>query len=171
MKQNLSRRHWLAKMTAGMAGVLIAKQGIAATGNNENKNPFNETLALAGPKDVMKITKLEIIPVHSLRTIFIKMHTDAGIVGIGEGTVEGRITTVMAAIKELEPYLIDKDPRQVTHHWQAMYRHGFYRGDIVLTSAISAVDIAMWDIKGKALGVPVYELLGGLTRDRIRLYG
>jgi galactonate dehydratase len=171
MKQNFSRRNWLKKMTAGMAGVVIANQGIARTINEENKQPFNSILALAGPKDAIKITKLEIIPVHTLRTIFIKLHTDAGIIGIGEGTVEGRITTVMAAIKELEQYLIGKDPRQVTHHWQAMYRHGFYRGDIVLTSAISAVDIAMWDIKGKALGVPIYELLGGPTRDRIRLYG
>ncbi len=77
----------------------------------------------------------------------------------------------MAAIKELESYLIGKDPRQPAHHWQAIYRHAFYRGDIVLTSALSAVDIAMWDIKGKALGVPVYELLGGPSRDRIRVYG
>ena len=91
------------------------------------------------------------------------MHTDAGVVGIGEGTVEGRIGTVVAAIKELEPYLIGKDPRQPAHHWQAIYRQAFYRGDIVLTSALSAVDIAMWDIKGKAIGVPVYELLGGPT--------
>jgi galactonate dehydratase len=99
------------------------------------------------------------------------MHTDAGIIGIGEGTVEGRISTVMAAIKELEPYLVGKDPRQPAHHWQAIYRHAFYRGDIVLTSALSAVDIAMWDIKGKALGTPVYDLLGGPSRDRIRVYG
>jgi galactonate dehydratase len=126
---------------------------------------------MTDPKDDIKITKLEIIPVHSLRTIFVKMHTNAGIIGIGEGTVEGRITTTIAAIKELENYLIGKDPRRPAHHWQAMYRHAFYRGDIILTSALSAVDIAMWDIKGKALGVPIYELLGGPTRDRIRLYG
>ena len=154
-----------------MAGLLIAEQGISRIIKSEKHIPLNTDRALADPKDDIKITKLEIIPVHSLRTIFIKMHTNAGIIGIGEGTVEGRITTVMAAIKELEPYLIGKDPRRVVHHWQAMYRHGFYRGDIVLTSAISAVDIAMWDIKGKVLGVPVYELLGGPTRDRIRLYG
>jgi L-alanine-DL-glutamate epimerase-like enolase superfamily enzyme len=98
------------------------------------------------------------------------MHTDAGVVGIGEGTVEGRIGTVAAAIKELEPYLVGKDPRQPAHHWQAIYRQAFYRGDIVLTSALSAVDIAIWDIKGKALGVPVYELLGGLVRDKVVCY-
>jgi galactonate dehydratase len=172
MKQNFRRRNWLKTMSAGIVGMLVAQQGIGRTNREQDqKQPFNASLALADPKDSIKITKLEIIPVHSLRTIFIKMHTDAGIIGIGEGTVEGKITTVMAAIKELEQYLIGKDPRRVTHHWQAMYRQEFYRGDIVLTSAISAVDIAMWDIKGKALGVPVYELLGGLTRDRIRLYG
>jgi galactonate dehydratase len=171
MNKNFSRRKWLRNTSAAIAGMLVAQQGISRTGGEDFKQPFNAVLAGADPKDLIKITKLEIIPVHSLRTIFIKMHTNAGIIGIGEGTVEGKITTVMAAIKELEQYLIGKDPRRVSHHWQAMYRHGFYRGDIVLTSAISAVDIAMWDIKGKALGVPIYELLGGLNRDRIRLYG
>src|SRR4030095_10391524 len=112
-----------------------------------------------------------ISPVTPLRPIFVRTPPAAGVVGIGEGTVEGRIGTVVAAIKELESYLIGKDPRQPAHHWQAIYRHAFYRGDIILTSALGAVDIAMWDIKGKALGVPVYELLGGPTRDRIRCYG
>jgi galactonate dehydratase len=77
---------------------------------------------------------------------------------------------VQTAIKEIEPYLIGKDPRHVTHHWQAIYRHAFYRGGPVLTSALSGIDIALWDIKGKALGVPVYELLGGPTRNKVRLY-
>src|SRR5205823_4523282 len=74
------------------------------------------------------------------------------------------------AVKEIEPYLIGKDPRQVVHHWQAIYRHAFYRGGPILTSALSGIDIALWDIKGKALGVPVYELLGGPTRRRVRVY-
>ena len=87
--------------------------------------------ALVDPRSAIKITKIEIIPVNTLRTIFIKMHTDAGVAGIGEGTVEGRIGTVVAAIKELEPYLIGKDPRHPAHHWQAIYRQAFYRGDIV----------------------------------------
>jgi galactonate dehydratase len=155
----------MKKMTVGMAGLLATERlGHAAS-------PLNSVRALADPRDAIKITQLEIIPVNSLRSIFVKLHTDAGIVGLGEGTVEGRIATVMAAIQELESYLIGKDPRQPAHHWQAIYRHAFYRGGIVLTSALSAVDIAMWDIKGKALGVPVYELLGGPTRDRIRVYG
>jgi len=148
----------------GMGGLLAAER-------NASAQPINTSRALADPKSAIKITRLEIIPVHSLRSIFVKMHTDAGIIGLGEGTVEGKIETVMAAIAQLEPYLKGKDPRQPAHHWQAMYRHAFYRGDIILCSALSAVDIAMWDIKGKALGVPVYELLGGPTRDRIKCYG
>ena len=158
MKLNTSRRNWIKGLTAGMAGLLVAEQASAKS------QVFNPAKALASPADDIKITKLEIIPVHSCRTIFVKIHTNAGIVGIGEGTVEGRIPTTMAAIQELEKYLIGKDPRQPAHHWQAIYRHAFYRGGIILTSALSAVDIAMWDIKGKALGVPVYELLGGATQ-------
>jgi galactonate dehydratase len=165
MTTSASRRNWIRTISAGIAGLLLTERAAA------NVQPFNDTRALAAPRDDIKITKLEIIPVHTCRTIFVKMHTNAGIVGIGEGTVEGRIPTTMTAIKELEKYLIGKDPRQPAHHWQAMYRHAFYRGGIILTSALSAVDIAMWDIKGKALGVPVYELLGGPTRDRIRVYG
>jgi galactonate dehydratase len=159
-----NRRHWMKLASLGMGGLLAAER-------NAKAQPVNASRALADPHSAIKITRLEIIPVHSLRSIFVKMHTDAGIVGLGEGTVEGKIETVMAAIAQLEPYLKGKDPRQPAHHWQAMYRHAFYRGDIILCSALSAVDIAMWDIKGKALGVPVYELLGGPTRDRIKCYG
>jgi galactonate dehydratase len=162
MALNLSRRHWMALASLGMSGLLASERKAAAQPSSR---------ALADPRSAIKITKLEIIPVHSLRSIFVKMYTDAGIVGLGEGTVEGRIETVMAAIRQLEPYLMGKDPRQPAHHWQAMYRHAFYRGDIILTSALGAVDIAMWDIKGKALGVPIYDLLGGPTRDRIKCYG
>jgi galactonate dehydratase len=156
-------------LPAGFA--LFATESARASSLKPRENAFNPEAALVAPGDPIKITKLEIIPVHTCRTIFVKMHTNAGIIGIGEGTVEGRIKTTMAAIQELEKYLIGKDPRQPAHHWQAMYRHAFYRGGIILTSALSAVDIAMWDIKGKALGVPLYELLGGPTRDRIRVYG
>ncbi|WP_276373479.1 galactonate dehydratase [Chryseolinea sp. H1M3-3] len=171
MKTNFSRRTWMKYLSAGMGGLLLTEQQATAMSVQQPPAPFNNNLAMIAPRDNIKITKLEIIPVHTCRTIFVKMHTDAGIVGIGEGTVEGRIPTTVTAIQELEKYLIGKDPRQPAHHWQAMYRHAFYRGGIILTSALSAIDIAMWDIKGKALGVPVYELLGGPTRDRIRVYG
>ncbi|MDB5740295.1 MAG: galactonate dehydratase, partial [Alphaproteobacteria bacterium] len=159
-----SRRDWMKSMTLGMAGLLAGEREASAA-------PVNTARALADPRDPIIITRLEIIPVQSLRSIFVKMHTDAGIIGLGEGTVEGKIETVVAAIAQLEPYLKGKDARQPAHHWQAIYRHAFYRGDVILTSALSAVDIAMWDIKGKALGVPIYDLLGGPTRDRIKCYG
>src|SRR5688572_5059635 len=121
------------------------------------------------PRDPLRITKLETFLVKP-RWLFLKVHTNAGIVGLGEPIVEGRALTCQTAIREIEPYLVGKDPRQVAHHWQAIYRHAFYRGGPVLTSALSGIDQALWDIKGKAFGVPVYELLGGPTRDRVRVY-
>jgi galactonate dehydratase len=117
----------------------------------------------------LRITRLETFLVQP-RWIFLKVHTDAGIVGLGEPLLEGRARTIATAIEEIAPYLFGKDPRQVVHHWQAIYRHSFYKGGPILTSALSGIDQALWDIKGKALGVPVYELLGGPTRDRIRVY-
>ena len=124
---------------------------------------------LVGVGDKLKVTKLETFLVKP-RWLFLKIHTNAGITGLGEPIVEGRAKTVATAIEELVPYLVGKDPRAVAHHWQAMYRHAFYRGGPVLTSAISGIDQALWDIKGKALGVPIYELLGGPTRARVRVY-
>ncbi len=120
-------------------------------------------------KDPLKITRLETFLVKP-RWLFLKMHTNAGIVGLGEPILEGRARTCAEAVKEVEPYLVGKDPRQVVHHWQAIYRHAFYRGGPILTSALSGIEQALWDIKGKALGVPVYELLGGPTRNRVRVY-
>jgi galactonate dehydratase len=117
----------------------------------------------------MKITRLETILVQP-RWLFLKMHTDVGLVGYGEPVVEGRAATVREAVRELEDYLIGQDPRRIEHHWQAIYRHAFYRGGPVLTSALSGVEQAMWDILGKSLGVPVWQLLGGACRDRIRMY-
>jgi galactonate dehydratase len=118
----------------------------------------------------VKITRLETFLVKP-RWIFLKIHTDVGVVGLGEPLLEGRALTIQTAIKEVEPYLLGKDPRHVIHHWQAIYRHAFYRGGPILTSALSGIDHALWDIKGKLLNVPVYELLGGPTRDRVRVYG
>lgn len=120
-------------------------------------------------KDPLKITKLETFLVKP-RWVFLKIHTNAGITGLGEPLLEGRALTIQTAIQEIEPYLVGKDPRPVQHHWQAIYRHAFYRGGPVLTSALSGIDQALWDIKGKALGVPVHELLGGPTRNRVRVY-
>lgn len=127
------------------------------------------TAELSAPGEPIRITRLETLLVKP-RWIFLKVHTDSGITGLGEPLLEGRARTVATAIEELEPYLLGKDARQLMHHWQAIYRHAFYRGGPLLTSALSGIDQALWDIKGKALGVPVYELLGGPTRSRVRTY-
>src|SRR6187401_971303 len=121
------------------------------------------------PRDPLRITRLETFLVRP-RWLFLKIHTNAGIVGLGEPITEGRALTCATAVKEIEPYLVGKDPRAVVHHWQAIYRHAFYRGGPILTSVLSGIDTALWDIKGKALGVPIYELLGGPTRNRVRVY-
>ena len=120
--------------------------------------------------DDVKITRLETFFLKP-RWVFLKMHTDAGLVGWGEPVVEGWSRTVAEAVQEMGRYLIGKDPRRIAHHWQALYRGGFYRGGPVLTSALSGIEQALWDITGKWLGAPVYQLLGGAVRDRIRVYG
>jgi len=117
----------------------------------------------------MKITGLELFRVPP-RWLFLKVTTDEGITGWGEPIVEGRAATVEMAVRELETYLIGVDPDRIEDLWQVMYRTGFYRGGPVLMSAIAGVDQALWDIKGKRYGVPVYQLLGGLARDKVQVY-
>lgn len=117
----------------------------------------------------MKITRLTTFQVPP-RWQFLRIDTDAGIVGWGEPVVEGRAHTVAAAVAELADYLVGKDPRRIEDLWSVMYRGGFYRGGPILMSAIAGIDQALWDIKGKHLGVPVHELLGGPVRERIRVY-
>ncbi|PSQ07176.1 galactonate dehydratase [Halobacteriales archaeon QS_6_71_20] len=105
------------------------------------------------------------------RWLFLRIETADGTVGWGEPVVEGRARTVRTAVEELlDSYLLGADPSRIEDHWQTMYRGGFYRGGPVLMSAISGVDQALWDLKGKRLGAPVYELLGGAARDRVRVY-
>lgn len=117
----------------------------------------------------MKITRLTTFLVPP-RWCFLKIETDEGIVGWGEPVLEGRAQTVAAAVEELSDYLIGKDPRHIEDHWTVLYRGGFYRGGGIHMSAMAGIDQALWDIKGKALGVPVHALLGGQLRDRIRVY-
>ncbi|GAB2965576.1 galactonate dehydratase [Streptomyces pseudoechinosporeus] len=117
----------------------------------------------------MKIVKIETFRVPP-RWLFLRIETDEGIVGWGEPIVEGRAETVAAAVAELSDLLIGTDPRRIEDHWQVLAKGGFYRGGPVLSSALAGIDQALWDIKGRALGVPVYELLGGPVRDRVRVY-
>ncbi|WP_162059034.1 galactonate dehydratase [Undibacterium sp. KW1] len=117
----------------------------------------------------MKITKLTTYRVPP-RWMLLKIETDEGIVGWGEPVIEGRARTVETAVQEFAPYLIGQDPARINDLWQVMYRGSFYRGGAILMSAMAGIDQALWDIKGKALGVPVYQLLGGLVRDRMKTY-
>jgi galactonate dehydratase len=118
----------------------------------------------------MKIGKIELFKVPP-RWLLLKITPDNGIEGWGEPVVEGKASTVKAAVEEMASYIIGRDAHQIEDIWQVLYRGGFYRGGPILMSAISGIDQALWDIKGKALGVPVYELLGGAVRDKMQVYG
>ena len=102
--------------------------------------------------------------------VFVKIVTDKGLHGWGEATLEGYEQTVAARVRELGAQLIGEDALAVEHHWQRIYRHAFWRGGSVANTALSGLDQALWDLRGKAWGVPVYALLGGPVRDSIRLY-
>ncbi len=117
----------------------------------------------------MKIHSYELFQVPP-RWLFLKIETDQGIVGWGEPVIEGRAHTVKACVEELMEYLIGKDPLRIEDHWSMLYRSGFYRGGPILMSAISGIDQALWDIKGKYFNAPVYQLLGGACRDSMKVY-
>ena len=120
----------------------------------------------------MKITDIKTFNVFTFRTnfVFVKIETDVGISGIGEGTLEYKEHALLGAIEDIKRVLIGQDPRQVERICHELYRDSYWRVGPVLQSAISAVNMAMWDIKAKACGVPVYEMLGGKVRDSIRMY-
>jgi len=118
----------------------------------------------------LKITNIEIFHVKP-RWTFLKISTDEGICGWGEPMVEGRARTVETAILEHKDFLLGQDPLRIEYLWQSMYRNTFYRGGIILVSAISGIEQALWDIKGKFYNMPVYEMLGGMYRDKVRIYG
>ena len=115
----------------------------------------------------MKITDVK--PIAMDRYLFVKIYTDEGITGYGESGAWGFLEPSQSAIEKFGQYLIGKDPLLIEHHWQYMYRFSHFRGAAIM-GAISALDIALWDIAGKHFGVPVYQLLGGKTRDKARVY-
>ncbi|RCH56029.1 galactonate dehydratase [Mucilaginibacter hurinus] len=117
----------------------------------------------------MKIKGYELFQVPP-RWLFLKIETDGGIVGWGEPVIEGKAATVKAAVDELMEYLVGKDPMHIEDHWNVMYRSGFYRGGAILMSAIAGIDQALWDIKGKFFNAPVYQLMGGKARDKMKVY-
>jgi galactonate dehydratase len=117
----------------------------------------------------MKIKSMETFKVPP-RWLFLKITTDDGYVGWGEPIVEGKADTVRTAVEEMSEYLIGKDPGNIEDLWQVLYRGGFYRGGPILSSAISGIEQALWDIKGKRLGVPIYDLLGGAVKEKMQVY-
>ncbi len=120
----------------------------------------------------MKITNIECIPVQApARTLApIVVETDEGIIGVGEAGLQRRWQAIIGTVEHLKKWLIGEDPMRIEHMWQRMFRGGFYPGDRLIGSVIAGIDIALWDIKGKALNAPVYELLGGRCRDYVQCF-
>ena len=120
----------------------------------------------------MKVTDIKTFAVDCFRTnwVFVKVYTDEGIDGVGEATLEYKEKALIGAVEHIREYLVGKDPRQIERHWHDIYRDAYWRGGAVLMSALSAVEMALWDILGKSLGVPVYQLLGGRANDKVRIY-
>lgn len=117
----------------------------------------------------MKIQQVNVYYVRP-RWGFVEIVTDSGLAGWGEAVLEGHARAVLSCVEEMRDYLIGADPARIEDLWTVLYRAGFYRGGGVLMSAIAGIDQALWDIKGKTFGVPVYQLLGGACRDRMRVY-
>lgn len=155
----MDRRSWLRGLVVpgalfGLDSIFTAKEAAAAP---------------IGPNDSIKVTKVESF-VLTNSWVFVKISTDAGLVGWGEMLKDDAKACAAGAL-EVGRYLVGQDPRRVVHHWQAIHRGAFYRGGPIKTAISSGIDMALWDITGKAFGVPVYRLLGGPTRDRVRVYG
>lgn len=120
----------------------------------------------------MKITELEILalPDHDQAMVLVVVHTDDGLYGLGEIGLRDRYLAVRGALEHLRDLIVGQDPSRIEHLWQVMFRNGFYPADRIIASAIAAIDTALWDLAGKRLGVPLYELLGGRVRDRVPCY-
>ncbi len=155
----MNRRSWLRRLLA--AGTLY---GLDALFTAERSDA-----AAVGPNDAIKVTKVEAFVLKN-SWVFVKVSTDAGISGWGEMLKDDAKACAAGAL-EVGDYLVGQDPCRVVHHWQAIHRGAFYRGGPIKTAISSGIDQALWDIKGKVYGVPVYKLLGGPTRDRVRVYG
>ncbi|MBE6659739.1 MAG: galactonate dehydratase [Ruminococcaceae bacterium] len=120
----------------------------------------------------MKVTDLKPFVVDCFRTnwVFVKVYTDEGIDGVGEATLEYKEAALLGAVQHIKEYLVGKNPLDIERHFHDIYRDAYWRGGAVLMSALSAVEMALWDILGKSLGVPVYQLLGGRANDKVRIY-
>ncbi len=151
-------------LTAASAPPLLAQAGPAGA------RPVGAQ-AFDGLGSKLRITAVKVFGVSISREsdrpyVFVKLETNEGLAGWGEATLEGKAGAVMACVEDFREFLIGADPMQVEHHWQSMYVHSFYRAGPVMGSAISGIDQALWDLRGKALGVPVHQLLGGALDSR-----
>src|SRR5678816_96720 len=166
----MRRRNFLALAPAGLAMAATPKRGRVVTDScgcafQTQTGPLGLE-AFADVPSGLKITGLKVFGVSLTPTsdrpyVFVKLETNQGVVGWGEGTLEGKASAVMACVNDFRDFIIGCDPMQVEHHWQSMYVHSFYRAGPVMGSAISGIDQALWDIRGKIMGLPVYQLLGG----------
>jgi galactonate dehydratase len=166
----MHRRNFLGNfLAAGSTGLALAKRRPPAEPCEcsffQEAAPLGSD-AFAEVRSGLKITNLKVFGVSLTREsdrpyVFVKLETNSGIVGWGEGTLEGKAGAVMSCVNDFRDFVIGADPMQVEHIWQSMYVHSFYRAGPVIGSAISGIDQALWDIRGKALGMPVYKLLGG----------
>jgi L-alanine-DL-glutamate epimerase-like enolase superfamily enzyme len=119
----------------------------------------------------MKITAIETYPVFDQRNwLFVTVETDEGIWGVGESNLTSREEAVVGFVNHLRPLVLGQDPARIEYLWQMLFRGGFFPADRVGASAIAALDTALWDIAGKVRGVPVYQLMGGLVRDKVVCY-
>jgi galactonate dehydratase len=159
-----TRRKFLKNTVATVAATSLGITGLNATTSNQVL-PY----APIDPNDKIKITKVETFVLKN-SWVFIKISTDVGITGWGE-MLKDDAKACAAGAMEVADYLIGKDPRPVTHHWQAIHRGAFYRGGPIKSAISSGIDQALWDITGKCFGVPVYKLFGGPTRDKVLVYG
>ncbi len=155
----MNRRSWLRGLTG--AGALYSLDALFTAERTG--------AAAVGPNDRIKVTQVEAFVLRN-SWVFVKVSTDAGISGWGEMLKDDAKACAAGAL-EVGDYLVGQDPCRVVHHWQAIHRGAFYRGGPIKTAITSGIDQALWDIKGKVYGVPVYKLLGGPTRDRVRVYG
>jgi galactonate dehydratase len=156
----MDRRQWLQS--------LLVPGGLLSLEAMRGKHSYAQ--AQIGPKDNIKVTKVESFVLKN-SWVFVKISTDAGITGWGEMLKDDAKACAAGALEVGRQYLVGQNPLRVAHHWQGIHRGAFYRGGPVKTAISSGIDMALWDITGKAFGVPVYKLLGGPTRDRVRVYG
>lgn len=163
----MRRRNFLAGGLMGAAAATRAAAGTDACGcgllPQAAAHDMGAMKALSSGVTItgMKVFGVSLTPDSDRPYVFVKLETNRGLTGWGEGTLEGKASAVMACIEDFRDFVTGKDPMQVEHHWQSMYVHSFYRAGPVMGSAISGIDQAMWDLRGKILGMPVYRLLGG----------